>query len=492
MKEIGLEWVVIDDAIQFKEISTPATPKADKLKLYAKDNGSGVSQLFYKNDAGTEIGLPVSGSFVTGTGAAGRVTYWDSANTITSDVNFLWDATNKKLTVQGAGTGTVLQVTGSSNSMVTISENTVNSQILITLGAAGQTNGVVNTPESMRFNIDSNNDQTNREFGIYKDSASNGGTLLWKVVEGGSATLGAGAGQLSYIVDSAASTFSGYRIDRASAEKWFLGMTNSGVEEFVIRRGAATNDISISTAGLVTVNTILDALTGFRVNSLAGAGKFLRGDGTNIVLSTPTLPNAATANRILYATGSNAWGESADLAFDGTDFLLGSSIRARMSGQNRFRYLNSEAAVYQSSAQTGIAVNTWTAITFNAEEFDTDSIHSTVSNTSRLVAGLTGKYLVGGSIYRDVSGVVTITKVAMAINVNQAGTFGGNIYGYMDFPIVSTDPTDPGTSTSSLISLTAGDYVELFGYTSGASGTWATSTAGGAHITRFWMVYVGE
>lgn len=49
-----------------------------------------------------------------------------------------------------------------------------------------------------------------------------------------------------------------------------------------------------------------------------GAGTFPRGDGTNFATSTLTLPNTITANRIPYATGSNAIGDSASLTFDGT------------------------------------------------------------------------------------------------------------------------------------------------------------------------------
>lgn len=47
-----------------------------------------------------------------------------------------------------------------------------------------------------------------------------------------------------------------------------------------------------------------------------GAGTFPRGDGTNFVTSTLTLPNTLTVNQILYGTGTNAAGGSASLTFD--------------------------------------------------------------------------------------------------------------------------------------------------------------------------------
>ncbi len=44
---------------EYAEIASPATPAANKVRLYAKDDGA-VSKLFYKRDDGTEIG-PLSG-----------------------------------------------------------------------------------------------------------------------------------------------------------------------------------------------------------------------------------------------------------------------------------------------------------------------------------------------------------------------------------------------------------------------------------------------
>ncbi|MBI3319832.1 MAG: hypothetical protein HYZ89_04520 [Candidatus Omnitrophica bacterium] len=51
------------------------------------------------------------------------------------------------------------------------------------------------------------------------------------------------------------------------------------------------------------------------------------------------------------------------------------------------------ARVYNSASQS-IANNTATLLTFDSERFDTDTIHDTASNTSRLTASTAGKYLV--------------------------------------------------------------------------------------------------
>lgn len=53
--------------------------------------------------------------------------------------------------------------------------------------------------------------------------------------------------------------------------------------------------------------------------SAAGAdGTFIRSSSSAFAVSTLVLPNAATANRVPYATSTDTWGESANLTFDGT------------------------------------------------------------------------------------------------------------------------------------------------------------------------------
>ena len=53
----GREWLCWDTHVSFQEVaSAPGTPEADQLRLYAKDL-TGVSALFYKDDAGVEHDL---------------------------------------------------------------------------------------------------------------------------------------------------------------------------------------------------------------------------------------------------------------------------------------------------------------------------------------------------------------------------------------------------------------------------------------------------
>lgn len=104
MLEIGTEWILNTSPQRFKETTAPAAIEVppDTLSLYAKDR-SGVSGLYWMNDAGTEFDLA---AMTTGTGAAGRVTFWSSVTALSSDSEFFWDNTNKLLAVGKSQTPT--------------------------------------------------------------------------------------------------------------------------------------------------------------------------------------------------------------------------------------------------------------------------------------------------------------------------------------------------------------------------------------------------
>lgn len=77
--------------------------------------------------------------------------------------------------------------------------------------------------------------------------------------------------------------------------------------------------LTVDTSERLVSSNRISAVTGYQIGQTAAtAGLFLRGDGTNYVASTLVLPNAATANRVCYASASNTYGESANFTFNGT------------------------------------------------------------------------------------------------------------------------------------------------------------------------------
>lgn len=132
---------------------------------------------------------------------------------------------------------------------------------------------------------------------------------------------------------------------------------------------------------------------------------------------------------------------------------------------------NKCARVY-NSANISVSNATVTALTFNSERFDTDSIHSTASNTSRLTATTAGVYQITGHVrwasnatgsrllYIRENGTAAISYEQIAASVNGEGI--------MD--------------VTALWKLAAGEYVELV--------TWQNS--GGALNVEAWNYYSPE
>lgn len=127
--------------------------------------------------------------------------------------------------------------------------------------------------------------------------------------------------------------------------------------------------------------------------------------------------------------------------------------------------------VFNSAGQS-VTLNQYNYLTFNSERWDTDEMHSTSSNTSRITCNTAGKYLVGGHI-QTVS-----TSAHISVWLNRTTIYGLHSY--------SADGAQVHLVT--LIGLVVGDYVELAVYP-GASGTVG---AAAAYTPEFWAHWVGN
>ena len=133
------------------------------------------------------------------------------------------------------------------------------------------------------------------------------------------------------------------------------------------------------------------------------------------------------------------------------------------------------------SANQSIANNTFVVITFNSENFDTDTYHSTSTNTSRITIP-SGK---GG--YYNVSATLSFAGNNTGIrqlNLLKNGTAVQNMF--------STSPTqsagDYRVSGSTILNLVAGDYLEINGYQSSGG---ALDVQGIAAETTFGAFLIG-
>jgi hypothetical protein len=131
-------------------------------------------------------------------------------------------------------------------------------------------------------------------------------------------------------------------------------------------------------------------------------------------------------------------------------------------------------SVYNSGS-VSVSNATETAVTWNSENFDTDTMHSTGSNTSRITATTAGKYRVTGYVEFDANGT-GLRYAALKKN--------GTTY------LVLMEKDDPSSGRSTrfnptwLVSMAATDYVELVVYQASGGALNVTTSSG---FTAEWV-----
>jgi hypothetical protein len=111
----------------------------------------------------------------------------------------------------------------------------------------------------------------------------------------------------------------------------------------------------------------------------------------------------------------------------------------------------------EKTAAQSIANATYTAITYTGETYDTSSYHDNSTNTSRITipAGLGGYYLIAYQISWSSNGN---GQRLVRIYVN------GSTIPYMNGFANPSGSYENNFAGATIINLSAGDYIELFGY----------------------------
>lgn len=124
--------------------------------------------------------------------------------------------------------------------------------------------------------------------------------------------------------------------------------------------------------------------------------------------------------------------------------------------------------------------STFTDLLFDSERFDTDGMHSTVTNTNRLTVTTPGLYLIGGHVYWAFNGT-GLRSLRIMLN-------GSTALGYTEH--VTSSLSGPGQQISTLYNLAANDYVTLNVWQN--SGSAVNIETGAAYSAEFWAVWVGR
>lgn len=425
--------------------------------------------------------LPVGSVMGGGSGAATRVAVWSDANTLTGYAAMTFDSATGLLAVTGPVRGYFTGATEAS-----------------TYKYAGY----------FRINGAVASDSTNSWTGVYARLAdvtvatgkTDSGYTAGVYVENYRSDLAADIGTLAQQY--------GVRVGvghYTSAENPARTTNNSyGVHVTLVRGGAASTignlygiyiaesgtaaTVSGTYRGVYVTTAGLESYFGgsIRMGAYSGYGlRFWNNDGTSYSLYMSIYSDATWGSQIAATNEYNMYfrmGAGANRGFVWQNYT--SSVlttAAHLTGGGDF-YLN--GSIKQSTAiwaraynNANLSINnsTWTLVTLNSEWYDTDSMHSTISNTSRMTATRAGTYLLNfhGKFAANGTGV----RAAMIRRDAAGNSASGTLIAYVSAATAGST-LDHGFTITSIDQASASSYYEVFVWqTSGGALNLLTSTA---------------
>jgi hypothetical protein len=191
---------------------------------------------------------------------------------------------------------------------------------------------------------------------------------------------------------------------------------------------------------------------------------------------------AAGVPDIFTTEGDIAIATAADTA---ARLAVGTADSILVAGSARPEYQIVPAARVYNDAAIDPAPGNWVTLTFNTERFDTDAMHSTSTNTSRLTVptGGDGLYLIGAHVEFDYSGATSGALVCgVRILLNGTTVIGQD---YRTLATQSSLGIDMTVGCTTLYNLAATNYVEVQAFTQGDVNVLATA----AYSPEFWAIW---
>lgn len=169
----------------------------------------------------------------------------------------------------------------------------------------------------------------------------------------------------------------------------------------------------------------------------------------------------------VFAPGRSPYSNFQTLA-DGINFLTGQP----RSGQPRFPFAVLTQSVAQSIASTALV-----PILLDLESIDTDSGHSTTTNTSRYTAQTSGWY--------DARGNITFAANTSGIRQGMFRINGSTYFGEAE--VNATGTFETAVTLADYAYLNAGDYLEILGYQNSGGAINTGLTRNGSRLSVRWI-----
>lgn len=148
------------------------------------------------------------------------------------------------------------------------------------------------------------------------------------------------------------------------------------------------------------------------------------------------------------------------------DGLTAAYLNANVRDTGNFLLTMPLCKVHQNTTQT-VATGTWTAVTMDATDGDSDAGHSNTVNNSRYTCQVQGWYEICGTVAYAPNFVPLVAYAVNGTRVSGSGRVGSG----------SNVGTTTSATTTDVIHLNVNDYVELFTFQNTGANAATAATA---------------
>jgi len=447
-------------------------------------------------------------------GTAGKIAYFSDANSVASDNNLHWDATNDRLGISASSPDMPLSIGASQNNQAIFGQDRVTGESTIYVGS-----GPAN---DKALGITFDNDNIKAKFYVGGDKSSN------PLVINNGGNIGIGTDSPSSPLDvksnSTSSANSGitltangstdavFRIGEKSTNGGRFHMYDAGIEKIAFYTDGTNNHISAGNLGIGTTSAggklhIYEGASGQSTPN-ASASSLILEDNANNGLSILT-PNTGIgsiffgdnddnfvggfrydhSDNSLDVNVNNALAVTIDSSrnvgigtdsptqklhvsgnarvtgaiYDSTNSAGGSGqvLMSTGSGTNWSNIASMSTLRLRSAAAQSANATTDIAVQWDTQEISPDSnfAHSTSTNNSRIQVVNSGKYLVTG--YVNYTGTTSNYRFTTRLSIRVNGTDILNDFFDGTYVRGSAGIADHGGSFSLVVDLSANDYIEV-------------------------------